>query len=86
MAAASAVAVGARTGLGSAASSRRQGLGPGQGLGSGGPGQGLGPDHPPYDPAARLSGGELMAMIESDSGKHGSYSNPPRSDTLCCSV
>ena len=41
MAAASAVAEGARTGLGSAASSRRQGLGPGQGLGSA-PGQGLG--------------------------------------------
>ena len=64
-----------------------QALAPGQGLEPGlAPGQGLGPDHPPYDPAARLSGGELMAMIESDSGKHGSYSNPPRSDTLCCSV
>ena len=35
MAAASPVAVGARSGLGSAASSRRQGLGPGQGLGTG---------------------------------------------------
>jgi len=34
MAAANPVAVGARSGLGTAASSRRQGLGPGQGLGS----------------------------------------------------
>ena len=43
MAAANPVAVGARSGLGSAASSRRQGLGPGQGLGSAqGPGLGLG--------------------------------------------
>ena len=41
MAAANPVAVGARSGLGSAASSRRQGLGPGQGLGSAqGPGLG----------------------------------------------